>query len=150
MKPGTILKALVISLAAVVLFFQASDYFTDVGKERLAAKAAREEARKEEDKREVARSGLAAHALASVRASLRNPQSVQWDSVLTNDDATVICIDYRAQNGFGGMGYEFVTFVDGKPNPSDRAWNTNCSNHNLHNVKKLAVAILERRLSKGL
>jgi hypothetical protein len=38
-----------------------------------------------------------------------------------------MCFEYRAQNGFGGMGREFVVIQNGKPSQSPSAWNRNCT-----------------------
>src|SRR6476469_7596301 len=52
----------------------------------------------------------AATVMASIKASLRDPQSVQWSSVKSDAEGTVVCVEYRARNGFGGMNVESASF----------------------------------------
>lgn len=62
-----------------------------------------------------------------LKANMREPESVVWESVTANDDASVICLQYRARNGFGGMARENVVFdkIGGSKEPS--RWNRNCT-----------------------
>src|SRR4051812_9131905 len=62
-------------------------------------------------------------AMAAIQANLRNPSSVQWDSAYVNKDASTVCVQYRAQNGFGGMGRELFVVVAGNVSQSPAVWN---------------------------
>ena len=87
--------------------------------------------------------GRTSAAFASARAlkaSLRNPDSLTFRSIGTNDDGGVVCITYRAQNGFGGMNLEHVVFRDGDPSQSAAAWNRTCAHKKLYDL--LGVASL--------
>jgi hypothetical protein len=64
---------------------------------------------------------------ASIRAAMRNPQSLVYDGIWANDDASLMCFQYRAQNGFGGMNKEFVVIQKGAASQSPSAWNKNCT-----------------------
>lgn len=77
----------------------------------------------------------------TVKAALRNPDSVQWGGMLANDDASVICIEYRAQNGFGGMNLEYVAFAKGKLQTSAEAWNKHCAEKKMYDMKRAKYAI---------
>jgi hypothetical protein len=70
----------------------------------------------------------------SLKASLRNPDSLAFESILANDDGSVICMTYRAQNGFGGMNLEHVVFKNGDPNESHASWRANCAHKLLIDV----------------
>lgn len=70
-------------------------------------------------------------AIKGVKAAMRNPDSIVWEGISANDDASIICIEYRGQNGFGGMSREFVVFAKGKPAQSPNAWNKNCAHKSL-------------------
>lgn len=50
----------------------------------------------------------------AVRQAMRNPESLKWESVKANDAGTVACLQYRSQNGFGGMGRETVVVANNK------------------------------------
>ncbi len=77
----------------------------------------------------------------TVKAALRNPDSVQWAGMLANDDASVICIEYRAQNGFGGMNLEHVAFAKGKLQTSAQAWNKHCAAKKMWDMERAKYAI---------
>lgn len=85
------------------------------------------------------RDALTVAALKSIHDHLRNPESVQWGDVLVNDDGSVICIDYRAQNGFGGMNHESIAFLGGKAKTDAQSWNKNCAGKTLNDVKDFAL-----------
>lgn len=79
--------------------------------------------------------GYAAYLSAkALKAGLRNPDSLDFDEILANDDGSVICMTYRAQNGFGGMNLERAVFKDGKPSQTRASWRANCANKILFDV----------------
>lgn len=58
----------------------------------------------------VQRAGIAATA---IKQTLRDPESVRWEQIFTSENGDLVCIEYRAKNGFGG--YEGALMVlDGK------------------------------------
>jgi hypothetical protein len=68
----------------------------------------------------------------TLKTAMRNPDSFRLDSVHVSD-AGVACIEYRAQNGFGGMNRESALIGNGyaamssdKPGDFVRAWNKEC------------------------
>jgi hypothetical protein len=63
---------------------------------------------------------------ASLKQALRDPDSVVFEKVLASDDGGVVCIRYRARNGFGGMDREHATFTGGPGTTSGVAWNKHC------------------------
>lgn len=66
-------------------------------------------------------------ALQIIKKANRNPASVTWETIMANDDASVICIEYRGQNGFGGMNKEFVVIAKGSASQKPSAWNRHCA-----------------------
>lgn len=70
-------------------------------------------------------------ALKGVKTAMRNQDSIVWEGIGANDDASVICIEYRGQNGFGGISREFAVFLKGKVSQSTDSWNKNCARKNL-------------------
>lgn len=89
------------------------------------------------------RAKIAALAAQTIRQAARNPASVTWEDILTNDDASVVCIEMRAQNGFGGMNIESMAVINGEIKTSDAAWNKNCANKTLHDVKSDVIQLLK-------
>lgn len=70
----------------------------------------------------------AATGISSIlRASMRDPDSLKFETLLVSDDASVVCAQYRARNGFGGMNREiFVSSEEGHSQEPD-AWNKHCT-----------------------
>lgn len=64
----------------------------------------------------------------AIKSSLRDPASLQWDSIGVTDDASVMCFVYRAKNGFNAMTQEFVVHANGKTSQTPAAWNKYCAN----------------------
>jgi hypothetical protein len=64
---------------------------------------------------------------AAIRQTMRNPDSIVYEDVRANQDASVMCFQYRAQNGFGGMNREIMAFVNGNPSQNRAVWNKNCT-----------------------
>lgn len=67
-----------------------------------------------------------ARAAATIKSAMRDPDSLVWESIHTNDDATVMCFEYRARNGFGGMNREFAVIAQGRMSQKPAAWNKHC------------------------
>lgn len=66
-------------------------------------------------------------ALQLIKKASRNPASLTWETIMANDDASVICIEYRGQNGFGGMSKELVVIAKGNASQKASAWNRHCA-----------------------
>lgn len=81
-------------------------------------------AQEKQDKERHYQAYLSAKALKS---SLRNPDSLSFISIRASADGGVICLKYRAQNGFGGMGIGHTIFEEGEPTDSAASWNKNCA-----------------------
>lgn len=62
-----------------------------------------------------------------LRASMRDPDSLKFETLLVSEDANTVCAEYRARNGFGGMNREiFVSSEEGHSQTPD-AWNKHCT-----------------------
>lgn len=82
-----------------------------------------------------------ARVLALIKTSMRDPDSLKWDQILSNDDGTVVCVTYRGRNGFGGMNFEHVAYVKGAISTTSKAWNRYCAKQSLHDMKYAAFAL---------
>lgn len=89
----------------------------------LKQTAADEKNREDESNRR----SLAVATAASIKRSLRDPDSLQFDIMRVNGDASVVCAAYRARNGFGGMNREFIVVVKDIASQSAAAWNKHCN-----------------------
>lgn len=73
------------------------------------------------------RSALAYDLAATIKARMRDPDSLKVTWIGVNSRATIACATYRAKNGFGGMNSERIVVVDRKPlEPTTANWNTYC------------------------
>lgn len=64
---------------------------------------------------------------AGLKSKLRDPESFVLESAHADETATVICIEYRARNGFGGMNKEFIVAAKNKVSQEASAWNKHCT-----------------------
>ncbi|KAA0230145.1 hypothetical protein EDM76_11570 [bacterium] len=78
---------------------------------------------------------------ATIKRNLREPESVQWETIMANDDGSVMCFDYRARNGFGGMTREYISFANGKVSKEAAHWNKHCANKPLNNLIHVRQAL---------
>lgn len=86
-----------------------------------------EKAKAEQTKAAGNKRALAAfQAKRAIVAAARKPDSVKFDLIGVSDDASLVCVEYRAENGFGGMNREQVAFQGGASHRGDRFWNANC------------------------
>ena len=83
-----------------------------------------ETAEKERSSLRYSKTVMAANA---VKKSMRDPESLVWESIRANEDAGTICLEYRARNGFGGMNKGHVTLVKGVPSQKVESWNRHCT-----------------------
>jgi hypothetical protein len=104
--------------------------------EQKAAKAAEDAMRK-------TRFNNTGIAVTRVKSALRDPKSVEWIDVSSSEKGEVVCLTYRARNGFGGMNVEHATatMADYKISSSSDAWNKNCVGKELYDTKKVLAVI---------
>jgi hypothetical protein len=103
---------------------------------RVAAQNAEAAQTASDDKKYSDLSTQAAIGAASLKAAVRNPDSLKLEKVLGMDDGT-ICYEYRAQNGFGGLNREFAVLLPGANSltTSTAAWNKHCAHKKGHDVR---------------
>ena len=63
----------------------------------------------------------------AIKGNLRDPSSVDWEVIRANDDASVICLQYRAKNGFGGYAREIAVLAQDRASADKKAWNKHCT-----------------------
>ncbi|MEO8134259.1 MAG: hypothetical protein ABI831_09805 [Betaproteobacteria bacterium] len=64
--------------------------------------------------------------ISALRASMLEPDSMKFDSIRANDDASLICIEYRARNGFGRFDMDHAVITGKKVSREASAWNEKC------------------------
>ncbi len=75
-----------------------------------------------------------------VKSTMRDPDSLVWETISANEDASIMCFEYRAKNGFGGMNREFVVITNKGASQKPDAWNKNCTKP-LYDLKHARRAI---------
>lgn len=98
------------------------------------ASADREKKAAQEKAQDDRRFQSAALLARSIKDAARDPDSLVWESILANDDASVVCFRFRAKNGFGGMNREVATFANGKLSQTAGAWNKHCAGKSLNDM----------------
>ena len=76
---------------------------------------------------ETARYAVAAATSKLLRDTMRDPESMKFESLRVSENADTVCMEYRARNGFGGMNREFMVVADGKTSQKPNAWNKHCT-----------------------
>lgn len=79
--------------------------------------------------------------LNGLKKSARNPQTFKTESIAANHDASVICVEFRAQNGFGGINKEFAVYAKGKASQDAKVWNKRCVDQSLIDMNHARFAI---------
>lgn len=79
--------------------------------------------------------------VAALRGAMRNPSSFVLEDASGSEDGSLLCITYRAQNGFGGMNREHVTMTKGKWSREAAAWNRHCAGKSLHDWDLVKYAL---------
>jgi hypothetical protein len=69
---------------------------------------------------------------ALLKSSMREPDSIEWTSIMTNKDASIVCFEYKGKNGFGGVSFGKTVVINGKNSQSDYDWNMKCANKMLY------------------
>lgn len=133
-KPTSLIGVAVV-VAALLLFFQCS---SQPAKQTAAPKTPEQIARQKADED---RFTITAGMVLQLRKAMRNPASFQLEEAYANDDATLICVRYRGQNGFGGMNVETAIAVNGVLISSSKDWNKRCAGVALHDMKHVRHAI---------
>lgn len=100
---------------------------------KQAAEAEKESAQRAADAElDSQRRTLARMAKTEITQALRNPDSAVFEYVGVNKDATLVCVNYRAQNGFGGMNRESIAIDKNGGHTSAAFWNKHCANVELY------------------
>lgn len=71
-------------------------------------------------------------AALAIKQAVRDPDSLKFDSINTNEDGSVVCIEYRAKNGFGGVNREYLVYDNGAPREGSKAWNKLCAGKRMY------------------
>ena len=72
------------------------------------------------------RTKMAYVLIRNVKNSLREPESLDVIEVFSNEKADLLCMKYRARNGFGGYAIGYYVIGNFGDSDSVKAWNAMC------------------------
>lgn len=107
----------------------------------IASQQAAQTAKSKEDQLKELRFQKTLLVAKSIKQAMRNPDSFSLDDAFANDDGSVICINYRGQNGFGGINKESATYANGKLTQDAGTWNKNCAHKSLFDIGYVRQAL---------
>lgn len=76
-----------------------------------------------------------------LKNAMREPESVEWIILSTDEKAELVCLKYRARNGFGGMSVETMTVTTQESGPEAVLWNRHCAGVSLYDMLYASSAI---------
>ena len=76
-----------------------------------------------------------------IKDSLKNPQSLEWNKILANENGSVICLEFQAKNGYGDNEIDFATFFHLIPSNNIENWKLHCLDEELIDMKMTVTAI---------
>lgn len=85
---------------------------------------------------------LAAGMVTTLKDAVADRDSLVVDSLWVNDDASVLCAEYRARNGFGGMVREHLVVTGQGARQDAGAWNKHCTKQ-MYDMAYVARAVLK-------
>jgi ribosomal protein L40E len=84
------------------------------------------------------RDTAALKAAQAIKDNLNDPTSARFDKVLVNADGTLVCMRYRARNGFGALILTQAVVRDGQAEKPANAWHKNCAGVDLYDVTEVS------------
>jgi hypothetical protein len=78
---------------------------------------------------------------SSVRRSLVHPESVIWESILSDDNASVVCLEYVTRNADNAAVRGRITYVRGKVTERADDWGIHCAARTLSEVTHLVPGV---------
>lgn len=125
-------KTVVVAFLGIVIIAAMSSIFSpssDSSAAKQEPQTPEQVAAKKKEDEAVQRAMIGAMTL---KKTMRDPDSFKLESALVIDGSGVVCYDYRARNGFGGMnaGHAVFTTKTFKTNDMDgftRLWNRECA-----------------------
>ncbi|MEN3294897.1 MAG: hypothetical protein V7642_4150 [Burkholderiales bacterium] len=85
-------------------------------------------------KNEKQRLVMATSVASTLKKSMDNPDTLVWETILSDDDASVLCFEYRVKDNQGDYSREYITYADGKASDAPEDWNRYCAGKKLNNM----------------
>lgn len=84
---------------------------------------------------------LTVGVLSTIKGALREPKSVEWTYIAASIDDGVVCVGYRARNGFGGMNSQNAVYAGQSIHVTPQAWLKYCSSSKLKSMWSARLAV---------
>jgi hypothetical protein len=94
----------------------------------------------EEEKTAKRRFDATAAIAASLKKSMNNPDSLVWETIMADDAATIVCLEYRFKNNRGETQREYRTYANGTASETPENWNMYCAGRKLNNMLHVGKA----------
>ncbi|MBU3667662.1 MAG: hypothetical protein FGM53_03885 [Rhodocyclaceae bacterium] len=78
--------------------------------------------------------------MSELKKSMRDPSSFEVEEAWANERGSIVCVQYRAKNGFGGYNREIAVLNGDKISKSANTWNKNCTK-NMYDVTGAKYAL---------
>lgn len=91
--------------------------------------------------REKHRFEVTAAIASTLKQSMDNPHSLVWETILADDDASIICFEYRVKDSRGEYSREYITYSYGKTSEAPEAWNRHCAGKQLNDMIRVRDAV---------
>lgn len=108
----TLAAAVGVTIGALALFLEGPPQTPD----EAAARSA-----------EAARRAAAEGVVRGLRDLVRDPDSMVVEQALVSEAGDVVCVRYRARNGFGGMNRELAVLTPDGAGTDAAAWSRHCT-----------------------
>jgi len=86
---------------------------------------------------------MAALYATAIKNELRDPSSLQWVGIWSNNAGTVFCFQYRARNGFGGMNLEHMAVAKGQTSRAENFWNKYCAGRKTNDITQETTQFID-------
>ena len=139
-KPVSLVKLTGAAIICVIVFpifyscTTALDRTTEPAPVKSAEQIAAEKAKEKTFQRVVG-------VVKAANNQLRDPESARWEAILANDDVSLVCMEVRAKNGFGGYSKEQLIYDGTSLYRGGKHWNRLCGGKTLTNFILAAKAI---------
>ena len=79
--------------------------------------------------------------MKELKSAQRQPESLVWEEIYGEQDASVMCFKYRSKNGFGGMNKNILVIANKKASDKVPVWNKHCSGKGFEDFKHAVHAL---------
>ncbi len=73
----------------------------------------------------------------TVKGSLHDPGTAQWEGIWANKDGTTVCMKYRAKNKLGAYVLENATYTNNRFFDDAETWNRVCASPEMYDMKHI-------------